>query len=350
MPQIPTPSSHQLMNDKNDWVLSIRDLVTHFEFDEGTVQAVDGVSFEVARGKTLGIVGESGCGKSVMAQSILQIVGGGGRIKQGEILLQEEDEVVNLVDLEPDSRAMRDVRGREVAMIFQEPKNAFSPVHTVGWQIREAILFHEEISEKEAQNRVVDLLGKVGIPDPRQRANVYPFELSGGMLQRAMIAMALACGPRILIADEPTTALDVTIQAQILDLLRTLQDETGTAILFITHDMGVIAEMADEVIVMYLGQVVEKASVWSLFDEPKHPYTQALLESIPHLGEAQQHRLKSIVGNVPDPYNLPSGCRFHTRCEYMKPGVCDTAKPRTIDISSGHTVACVLYDEKVDHG
>ncbi len=345
MPNEPLP-----VNVPHDWALSIRNLVTHFEFDEGTVQAVDGVSLEVARGKTLGIVGESGCGKSVMAQSVLQIVGGGGRIKQGEILLQTEDETLNLADLAPDSRAMRDVRGRVVAMIFQEPKNAFSPVHTIGWQIREAILFHEDISREEAQDRVVDLLGKVGIPDPRQRANVYPFELSGGMLQRAMIAMALACGPRVLIADEPTTALDVTIQAQILDLLRSLQDETGTAILFITHDMGVIAEMADEVIVMYLGQVVEKASVWTLFDEPKHPYTQALLESIPHLGEVQQHRLKSIVGNVPDPYNLPRGCRFHTRCEYMKPGVCDTAKPRTIAMGPGHAVACVLYDESVAHG
>ena len=350
MPLIRMRNSARPVNNAHDWVLSIRNLVTHFEFDEGTVRAVDDVTLEVARGKTLGIVGESGCGKSVMAQSVLQIVGGGGRIKQGAILLQEEGEVVNLADLEPDSSAMRDVRGREVAMIFQEPKNAFSPVHTIGWQIREAILFHEDISKATAQDRVVDLLGKVGIPDPRQRANVYPFELSGGMLQRAMIAMALACGPRVLIADEPTTALDVTIQAQILDLLRSLQEETGTAILFITHDMGVIAEMADEVIVMYLGQVVEKASVWSLFDEPKHPYTQALLESIPHLGETQQHRLKSIVGNVPDPYNLPPGCRFHTRCEFMKPGVCDTVQPRSIDISHGHTVACVLYDESVDHG
>ncbi len=345
MPSSPPPGP-----DAPDWVLSLRNLVTHFEFDEGTVRAVDGVTLEVARGKTLGIVGESGCGKSVMAQSVLQIVGGGGRIKQGEILLQEDGAVVNLADLAPDSSAMRDVRGREVAMIFQEPKNAFSPVHTIGWQIREAILFHEDISQEAAQARVVDLLGKVGIPDPRQRAHAYPFELSGGMLQRAMIAMALSCGPRVLIADEPTTALDVTIQAQILDLLRSLQEESGTAILFITHDMGVIAEMADEVIVMYLGQVVEKASVWALFDEPKHPYTQALLESIPHLGETRQHRLKSIVGNVPDPYNLPAGCRFHTRCEFMKPGVCDTAQPRTVEIDRGHAVACVLYDESVDHG
>ena len=338
-----------MADEARAWVLSIRDLVTHFDFDEGTVRAVDGVSLEVAPGQTLGIVGESGCGKSVMAQSVLQIVGAGGRIKQGEILLQNEAEVVNLAALAPDSPELRDVRGREIAMIFQEPKNAFSPVHTVGWQMREAILFHEDVSQEEAQARVVDLLGKVGLPDPHKRARAYPFELSGGMLQRAMIAMALACGPRVLIADEPTTALDVTIQAQILDLLRSLQEETGTAILFITHDMGVIAEMADEVIVMYLGEIVERASVWSLFDEPKHPYTQALLESIPHLGEAQQDRLKSIVGGVPDPYNLPPGCRFHTRCEHMRPGVCDVAAPEPVRVGERHTVACVLYESASDH-
>ncbi len=333
-----------------DWVLAIHDLVTHFEFDEGTVRAVDGVSLTVERGKTLGIVGESGCGKSVMAQSILQIVGAGGHIKQGRILLQRENEVVNLAELDPRSAELQHVRGREVAVIFQEPKNAFSPVHTIGWQLREAIEFHEDVTRDEAQRRVVDLLGKVGIPDPKQRAHAYPFELSGGMLQRAMIAMALACGPRVLIADEPTTALDVTIQAQILDLLRTLQAETGTAILFITHDMGVIAEMADEVVVMYLGEIVEKAPVWSLFDDPKHPYTQALLESIPHLGTMPKERLRSIVGRVPDPYQLPTGCRFHTRCEFVRPGICDTVKPQTIQVESNHTVACVLFDENIAHG
>lgn len=332
-----------------DWILAIQDLVTHFEFDEGTVRAVDGVSLTVQRGRTLGIVGESGCGKSVMAQSVLQIVGAGGQIRQGRILLQRDRETVDLATLGPDSAEMRNVRGREVAMIFQEPRNAFSPVHTVGWQIREAILFHEDSSPAEAQERVVDLLGKVGIPNPGKRASAYPFELSGGMLQRAMIAMALACGPRVLIADEPTTALDVTIQAQILDLLRDLQSETGTAILFITHDMGVIAEMADEVVVMYLGEIVERASVWSLFDDPRHPYTQALLESIPHLGGAQKDRLKSIVGNVPDPYNLPPGCRFHTRCEFMRPGLCDTVRPRTLQVGDSHTVACILYDDSIDH-
>ena len=337
------------MDASRDWVLDIRHLVTHFESDEGLVRAVDGVSLTLDRGKTLGIVGESGCGKSVMAQSILQIVGGTGRIKEGEILLQREDEVVNLVDLGARSAEMRDVRGREIAIIFQEPMTAFSPVHTVGWQIREAILFHEDLTPAAARARVVDLLGKVGIPDPEKRVDAYPFELSGGMRQRAMIAMALACGPRVLIADEPTTALDVTIQAQILDLLREIQRETGTGILFITHDMGVIAEMADDVVVMYLGEVVEHAPVWSLFDNPKHPYTQALLQSIPHLGAGQRERLKSIVGTVPDPYNLPSGCHFHTRCEFMRPGICDTVKPRTIQIEEGHTVACILYDESIDH-
>ena len=328
-------------------VLEIRNLVTHFESDEGVVKAVDGVTLSLERGKTLGVVGESGCGKSVMVQSILQIVGPTGSIKDGEILLHRDREVVNLTALDSASQALRDVRGGEIAIIFQEPMTAFSPVHTIGWQIREAILHHEEMTAKEAEERVVSLLGQVGIPDPEKRLHAYPFELSGGMRQRAMIAMALACAPRVLIADEPTTALDVTIQAQILDLLRTLQRDTGTSIIFITHDMGVIAEMADDVVVMYLGEVVEHASVWSLFDNPRHPYTRALLESIPHIGEAQQDRLKQIVGTVPDPFNLPKGCHFHPRCEMMQPGICDVDKPRTLEVAEGHTVACVLYDPDV---
>ncbi len=338
------------MDDTRDWILALRGLVTHFKFDEGTVRAVDGVTLTLEPGKTLGVVGESGCGKSVMAQSILQIVGPGGRIKSGEILLRhpESGDITNLAGLRTGGADMRAIRGRDVAIIFQEPMTAFSPVHTIGWQIREAILFHEDLTKAEAQARVIKLLRQVGIPDPEQRASAYPFELSGGMRQRAMIAMALACGPRVLIADEPTTALDVTIQAQILDLLRTIQQETGTAIMFITHDMGVIAEMADEVMVMYLGEVVERAPVWSLFDDPRHPYTRALLESIPHMGENQKDRLKSIVGRVPDPYNLPPGCRFHTRCEFARPGICDIAPPRTIEVASQHTVACILYDETID--
>ncbi len=324
-------------------VLAIKNLKTHFFFDEGTVRAVDGVSLTLTRGKTLGVVGESGCGKSVTAQSVLQIVGAGGRIVAGEILLYLDNEIVDLTEYKPTSEELRRVRGKDIAMIFQEPMTAFSPVYTVGWQIMEAILYHFDVSKQEAQRQVIELLGKVGIPQPQKRIDSYPFELSGGMRQRAMIAMALACNPTILIADEPTTALDVTIQAQILQLLKNLQEEFGMAILVITHNMGVIAEMADEVAVMYLGRVVEKASVWELFDDPRHPYTVALLESIPMIEEEVKERLKSISGSVPDPYNLPAGCRFHPRCEAFLAGVCDQAEPPPIEVTPGHFVSCFLW-------
>jgi len=325
-------------------VLEIKDLRTHFFFEEGTVRAVDGVSFTLNRGKTLGIVGESGCGKSVTAQSVLQIVGAGGKIVEGEILLHRAGEVVNLVDYKPTSEALRQVRGKDIAMIFQEPMTAFSPVYTVGWQIMEALLFHyPDMTKLQAREQVIELLDKVGIPLPDQRVDSYPFALSGGMRQRAMIAMALACTPMVLIADEPTTALDVTIQAQILDLLRTAQREMGMAIMIITHNMGVIAEMADEVAVMYLGKVVERTSVWDLFDDPRHPYTVALLKSIPVIEEEPQARLASIKGSVPDPYNLPAGCRFHPRCESFMPGVCDQAEPPLIETKPGHVVSCFLW-------
>jgi len=324
--------------------LEIKDLRTHFSFDEGIVRAVDGVSLTLNRGKTLGIVGESGCGKSVTAQSVLQIVGAGGKIVAGEILLHRAGEIVNLVDYKPTSEALRQVRGKDIAMIFQEPMTAFSPVYTVGWQIMEAILFHySDMTKRQAREQVIDLLDKVGIPQPEQRVDSYPFELSGGMRQRAMIAMALACGPMVLIADEPTTALDVTIQAQILDLLRMAQQEMGMAIMIITHNMGVIAEMADEVAVMYLGKVVERASVWDLFDDPQHPYTVSLLKSIPVIKEEPQARLASIKGSVPDPYNLPTGCRFHPRCDSFMPGVCDKKEPPLIETKAGHVVSCFLW-------
>jgi peptide/nickel transport system ATP-binding protein len=324
--------------------LEIKDLRTHFFFEEGTVRAVDGVSFTLYRGKTLGVVGESGCGKSVTAQSVLQIVGAGGKIIGGEILLHRGDEVINLVAYKPASEALRQVRGKDIAMIFQEPMTAFSPVYTVGWQIMEAILFHyPELTKHQARERVIELLNKVGIPQPHRRVDSYPFELSGGMRQRAMIAMALACNPMVLIADEPTTALDVTIQAQILDLLRSLQQELGMGLLMITHNMGVIAEIADEVAVMYLGKVVERASVWDLFDDPRHPYTVALLKSIPMVEEEVKERLASIKGTVPDPYNLPVGCRFHTRCDSFMPGICDKADPPLIESAPGHFVSCFLW-------
>ena len=322
-------------------VLEIKDLKTYFFFDEGIVRAVDGVSLTLQRGKTVGIVGESGCGKSVTAQSILQIVGAGGKIVGGEILFYRDGEVVDLTQYKSTSQALREIRGRDIAMIFQEPMTAFSPVYTVGKQLGEAILFHEKVSEKAARGRVIELLNKVGIPHPEQRVDSYPFELSGGMRQRAMIAMALVCKPTVLIADEPTTALDVTVQAQILDLLRSIQEEMGMAIMIITHNMGVIAEMADTVNVMYLGKVIESAPVWELFDNPQHPYTAALLKSIPMIEENVKERLLSIKGVVPDPYNLPSGCRFHPRCDAYLPGLCDQSEPVPVQVGPDHFASCL---------
>lgn len=323
--------------------LEIKNLRTHFFFDEGTVRAVDDVSLTLHRGKTLGVVGESGCGKSVTAQSVLQIVGTGGRIVGGEILLHRDNRNVDLVEYAPTSEALRKVRGKDIAMIFQEPMTAFSPIYSVGWQIIESILFHEKISRQAARERVIKLFDLVGIPNAAQRVDSYPFQLSGGMRQRAMIAMALSCSPMVLIADEPTTALDVTIQAQILGLLRSLQTELGMAIMIITHNMGVIAEMADEVAVMYLGKVVEQASVWDLFDDPRHPYTSALLKSIPMVEEELKERLAAIKGSVPDPYNLPPGCRFSPRCDAFMLGVCDRAEPPLIESKPGHWVRCFLW-------
>jgi peptide/nickel transport system ATP-binding protein len=323
-------------------LLEIKDLKTHFFFDEGTVRAVDGVSLTLEKGKTLGVVGESGCGKSVTAQSILQIVGAGGKIVSGQILYYRDDEVLDLVQYKANSDELRQIRGRDIAMIFQEPMTAFSPIYTVGKQIMEAILFHERVPEREARRRVIELLGKVGIPHPEQRVDAYPFELSGGMRQRAMIAMSLVCTPAILIADEPTTALDVTIQAQILELLQSIQREMGMAIMIITHNMGVIAQMADMVAVMYLGKVIESGPVWELFDRPSHPYTAALLRSIPLIEEEAKDRLASIKGVVPDPYNLPRGCRFHPRCDSFVAGLCDQSEPAPVEVSPGHFASCLL--------
>lgn len=326
----------------HDAILEITDLKTHFFLDEGTVKAVDGVSLRVERGQTLGVVGESGCGKSVTAQSVLQIVGSSGRIVDGEILFRGGSQPVNLAAYGSTSEELREIRGQSISMIFQEPSTAFSPVYTVGKQIAEALQCHQKVSDSEARKRVVDLLGRVGIPMPEQRFDAYPFELSGGMRQRAMIAMALICSPSVLIADEPTTALDVTIQAQILDLMKQLQRDFGMAILIITHNMGVIAEMADRVAVLYLGQVMESASVWDLFDNPQHPYTKALLRSIPMVQSEPKERLETIEGAVPDPYHLPSGCRFHPRCTRFVEGLCDQKEPDQVEISLDHTSKCFL--------
>ena len=338
----------------NEPLIEIRGLKTHFFTDEGVVRAVDGVDFDIYRNRTLCVVGESGCGKSITARSILQIVDPPGRIVEGEIRFHRavdnngsaRREVVDLAALPPRSRAMREIRGKDIAMIFQEPMTSLSPIHTVGDQITEAILLHLLVTKEEARERAIELLRRVGIPRPADRVDTYPFQLSGGMRQRVMIAMALACNPSLLIADEPTTAVDVTTQAQILELLLELQEEYGMGIMLITHDLGVVAEMADDVVVMYLGKVAERGDVDSIFHDPKHPYTQALLRSIPKLGvRRHEQRLDSIRGMVPDPLNRPDGCPFSTRCDEMIPGRCDRVVPPPVTVGAGREVRCVLYEE-----
>jgi len=339
------------MPDNTTPLLSVRNLKTYFPQDEGTVKAVDGASFDGHSGRTLGIVGESGCGKSITARSILRIVDRPGRIVAGQILFQRQtvadaadvDAMVDLTQLTSYGEEMRAIRGAEIALIFQEPMSSFSPVHTVGNQIIEAILLHQQVDKREARARALDMLRRVGIPLPEQRLEAYAYQLSGGLRQRAMIAMALSCNPRLLIADEPTTALDVTTQAQILDLMRHLQQEYGMAIMLITHDLGVVAEMADDVVVMYLGRIVEQASVDEIFYAPKHPYTQALLRSIPHIRAKSRERLASITGFVPHPYNRPPGCPLHPRCASFMPGVCDRREPELQQIGDKHAVSCFLY-------
>lgn len=334
-----------------DSVLSIKGLKTHFFLDEGTVQAVDGVDLEIPRGKTIGIVGESGCGKSVTAFSTLRLVSTPGRIVDGEIVFHRKGQDVVLTDLEDEGDQIRAIRGKEIAMIFQEPMTSLSPVHTVGFQIVEAVELHTDMQGEKAEAHAVNMLNRVGIPDPGRRFGQYPHELSGGMRQRVMIAMALSCQPALLIADEPTTALDVTIQAQILDLMRDLQAEFDMSIMLITHDLGVVAEMADEVAVMYLGRVVEQADTEEIFEHPKHPYTRALMQSIPGIGSVRKTRLKTIKGSVPDPFAQLAGCPFHPRCEEAKPGVCDVGdRPELITLEKDHQVACVLYQEEVARG
>jgi peptide/nickel transport system ATP-binding protein len=339
-----------------DALIEVKDLKTHFYLDEGVVRAVDGVSFAIPNRKTLGVVGESGCGKSVTAQSIMRIVPRPGRIVTGKILLEPRrpaaegnGKPVNLADLEPTGPRIRSIRGRDIAMIFQEPMTSFSPLYTVGNQIMEAILLHQNLEKDQARELATDMLRRVGIPKPAQRVDAYPHELSGGMRQRAMIAMALSCNPRLLIADEPTTALDVSIQAQILELMEELQNEFGMAIMFITHDLGVIAEMADEVIVMYWGKVVERSDVDTVFNSAKHPYTQALLRSIPQIGEKpeKQVRLEAIKGMVPHPFARLAGCPYYPRCTHAMPGTCNAGRPPALaEVAPGHEAACFLYHQE----
>jgi oligopeptide/dipeptide ABC transporter ATP-binding protein len=334
-------------------VLRVDDLRTYFYTQDGIVRAVDGATFAVKRGQVLGIVGESGCGKSVAALSILRIVPRPGRIVSGQIVYQrqlEDDrsgkvtEMIDLVGLPPRGPQMRSIRGGEISMVFQEPMTSLDPVYTVGDHIMEAITLHQEVDKREARTRAIEMLAQVGMPRADQTVDRYPHQLSGGMRQRVMIAIALSCHPSLLIADEPTTALDVTTEAQILDLMRVLQKQTGTSIMYITHNLGVIAEMCDDVIVMYLGKVVEQADVDSIFYNPRHPYTQGLLYSIPRIGTRSKPRLEPIRGVVPDPYTIPHGCAFHPRCKSFMPGICDRDEevPR-FDTSERQWVRCYLY-------
>jgi len=331
-------------------LLSVRNLKTYFTQDEGTVRAVDGVSFDVAPGATLGIVGESGCGKSITARSIMRIVDRPGRIVEGEVYFRRPSSqggsgpVVDLTKLEPNGAEMRAIRGAEIALIFQEPMSSFSPVHSVGNQIIEAIRLHQPLSRVEARARAIEMLRRVGVSSPEERMDQLSYQLSGGLRQRAMIAMALSCEPTLLIADEPTTALDVTTQTQILELMRRLQQEDGMAIMLITHDLGVVAEMATDVAVMYLGRVVEQAPVDAIFHDPRHPYTRALLRSIPRIRSRTRERLTPIAGAVPHPYDRPTGCPFHPRCADFMAGKCDRQAPSLRPVGDHHAVSCFLYE------
>jgi oligopeptide/dipeptide ABC transporter ATP-binding protein len=315
-------------------LLDVQNLVTAFRTEEGPVRAVDDVSFQVQPGRTLAIVGESGCGKSVTALSIMRLIpDSNGEIESGSVALEGDD----LLALP--AGAMRDVRGNRISMIFQEPMTALNPVVTVGKQIMEVFRIHRHHSRKQAREAAIEALRVVRIPDPERRVDEYPFQMSGGMRQRVMIAMALACEPRLLIADEPTTALDVTIQAQILKLMKQLQEERGTSILFITHDLGVVADVADDVIIMYAGKVVERGSVLRIFEEPAHPYTRGLMSSIPSLDSERKAKLATIEGSVPGLQELPKGCRFHPRCTHAA-ALCRETSPELERVESGHDAAC----------
>lgn len=318
-------------------LLEVKDLKTYFYTDEGVVKSVDGVSFSVDKGETLGVVGESGCGKSITSMSIMQLIGKPGKIVNGEIDFKGE----NL--LNKDKEEMRKIRGKEIAMIFQEPMTSLNPVYTVGQQIMEAVLIHEDMTKEQARERAIQMLDLVKIPDAEKRLNSYPHEFSGGMRQRVMIAMALSCNPEFLICDEPTTALDVTIQAQILNLINELKEETGTAVMMITHDLGVISEVADNVMVMYAGQVVEYTDVDTVFEKPLHPYTQGLINCIPKLG-GQEEKLSTIKGMVPSFNDMPEGCLFCPRCEYAK-DICRKERPEIVNLD-GHQVRCFKYTDR----
>jgi peptide/nickel transport system ATP-binding protein len=337
--QIQTQEATQLENGKP--LLEVKGLKTYFYTEDGVVQAINGVDFAIHPGEVMGLVGESGSGKSVTSLSIMRLLSASGKIVSGEILLGGRD----LVTL-PEEKLVK-LRGDEISMIFQQPASSLNPVFRIGDQIAETIMVHQDLSQQEAWQQAVEMLHKVGIPDAARRATAFPHEISGGQAQRVMIAMALSCLPKLLIADEPTTALDVTIQAQILDLMRTLRSETGTAILLITHDMGVIAEMCDSVAVMYAGQIVEYADVITLFDKPLHPYTEGLLAAIPVLGDVRE-TLAVIPGSVPNLIDLPPACKFAARCPYVK-DLCTETETRLIEVEPGHSVRCFMRDPATKH-
>lgn len=342
------------MSTQDKPIIELKDIKVQFALREGTVKAVDGVTFNIKPGRTLGVVGESGSGKSVSARAIMQIIGHPGKITSGDILFRRPDvngkageKVINLAKLDPKGSEIRKIRGGEIAMVFQEPMTSLSPVHSIANQIMEAILLHQDVTKQQAREQAIEMLRLVNMPKPEQVIDSFPHQLSGGMRQRAMIAMALSCKPTLLIADEPTTALDVTTEAQILELMRNLQEQLGMAILYITHNLGVIAEMTEDVIVMYLGKVVERGDVDSIFHDPKHPYTRDLLKSIPKMTEdTKGKRLQAIKGMVPDPFSLPKGCSYHPRCQEFMAGVCDADEPPDIDLGNGRYTRCHLYTQE----
>jgi len=347
----PTTTHPHAASDANDVVLSVEGLRVRFDGHEGSVHAVDGVSFQLRRGRITALVGESGCGKSVTSSAILRLIQSPGTIDGGRIMFHPKGEpAIDITGLRPHSDALYHLRGGRISMIFQEPMTALSPLHTVGNQIIEAIRLHQPLSKAQARAKAIDMLGRVGIPAPQRRIDNYPFELSGGMRQRVVIAMALVCDPQVLIADEPTTALDVTIQAQIMRLMKGLQHDTGTSILLITHDLGVVAQMADDVAVMYTGRIVETGTVRQVLKAPRHPYTRGLLKSLPSLA-MHGKALDAIEGQVPSLHAIPPGCPFHPRCEFAEPGRCDVDGPpelSTLTVQGSapdQRAACVRVDE-----
>jgi len=325
-------------------LLSLRNLQVELRVEGGSLPILDGIDLDLAPGKVLALVGESGSGKSVTAQAILRILPRILRIAGGQIRFRPNGSDIDLAALSADGGAIQGIRGRQIAMIFQEPMSSFSPLHTIGNQVGEVLRIHERLSKIEARERTIGLFDRVGIPNPASAVDRYPFEFSGGMRQRAMIAKALSCSPSLLLADEPTTALDVTIQAQILTLMRDLQAELGMGILFITHDLGVVAQMADEVAIMYAGKIVERGPVRAIFKQPLHPYTINLLRAVPRLQDLHRRRaLNPIRGSVPSLFEMPAGCAFHPRCEFYMAGRCDAATPELLPVGVNHFVACYRH-------